>query len=235
MSGRVQTRLFDLDTRTGRVSEIVSAVVVILSLIALVALTVVAEDSRAHDWLIYLEWVFWGLFTVEYGLRLYAAPRPLSYARSFYGIVDVLAVLAGVLSVGILATAKPLRLLRAARIFKVARYSSAVERFSAAFDDIKDELALFSGVTAVIAFIAAYGIWEFEHELNPAYGNLFECVYWSVASLTMGAEGIAPVTVPGKVLAMLLVLIGLGIVAVPSGLLASALSKTDPTGSSVTR
>ncbi|MDE0132285.1 MAG: ion channel, partial [bacterium] len=115
------------------------------------------------------------------------------------------------------------------RVLKLARYSSAVDRFSEAFDDIKDELALFSGVTAVMTFIAAYGIWEFEHETNDAYGNLFECVYWSVASLTMGAEGIAPSTVAGKILAMLLVLIGLGIVAVPSGLFASALSKTgDP-------
>lgn len=227
MAGDLRSSLFRLDTRIGRATEAASGVVVILSLITLVLSTVVSEASAAHQWLVRAEYVFWAAFSLEYALRIVASPHPLRYVRSFYGIVDLLAVLAGLSSVVALGAGKPLRLLRALRVLKLARYSAAVDRFSAAFDDIKDELWLFSGVTAVLAFIAAYGIWEFEHETNEAYGNLFECVYWSVASLTMGAEGIAPISVPGKILAMLLVLIGLGIVAVPSGLFASALSKTN--------
>ena len=201
-----------------------------MALITLVLSTMIAEGTSPHGWLERAEMVFWAVFSVEYGLRIFAAPHPLRYLRSFYGIVDLLAVLAGLSALQTLGAAKPLRLLRVLRVLKLARYSSAVDRFAEAFEDIKDELALFTGVTAVMTFIAAYGIWEFEHETNDAYGNLFECVYWSVASLTMGAEGIAPVTAPGKILAMLLVLIGLGIVAVPSGLFASALSKTTNPG-----
>ena len=230
MSADLRSRLFNLDTSLGRVSEGASGIVVVLSLVTSVLSTVIVEGTNAHVWLDRAESTFWVLFTVEYALRIFAAPRPFRYLRSFYGIVDLLAVLAGLSSVVVLGAAKPLRLLRALRVLKLARYSAAVDRFSEAFDDIKDELRLYSGVTAVMTFIAAYGIWEFEHERNEAYGNLFECVYWSVASLTMGAEGIAPVTVPGKILAMLLVLIGLGIVAVPSGLFASALSKTNNPG-----
>ena len=229
MSGGFRSSLFRLDTRIGRGAEAASGIVVILSLITLVLSTVVPEGGAAHVWLVRAEYAFWAAFSVEYGLRVYASSRPLRYIRSFYGIIDLLAVLAGLSSIVALGAAKPLRLLRALRVLKLARYSAAVDRFSAAFDDIKDELWLFSGVTAVLSFIAAYGIWEFEHETNEAYGNLFECVYWSVASLTMGAEGIAPMSVPGKILAMALVLIGLGIVAVPSGLFASALSKTNTT------
>ena len=226
----LRSRLFNMDTRVGRVTEAASGVLVTLALVTLVLHTVVTEGTTTDVWLDRAEIIFWALFTVEYAMRIFASAHPLRYLRSFYGIVDLLAVMAGLSSIEVLGAAKPLRLLRALRVLKLARYSSAVDRFSEAFDDIKDELALFSGVTAVMTFLAAYGIWEFEHETNDAYGNLFECVYWSVASLTMGAEGIAPSTVAGKILAMLLVLIGLGIVAVPSGLFASALSKTgDPT------
>lgn len=224
---RLRSQLFNLDTTTGRATEVASGTIVILSMITLVLTTIVAEETTAHVWLVIIERVFWVAFSVEYALRILSASHPLRYLRSFYGIVDLMAVIAGLASLAVLSGAKPLRLLRGLRVLKLARYSSAVDRFSEAFDDIKDELALFSGVTAVLSFMAAYGIWEFEHESNEAYGNLFECVYWSVASLTMGAEGIAPTTAPGKVLAMLLVLMGLGIVAVPSGLFASALSRTN--------
>ena len=230
MSGDLRSRLFNFQTRTGIATEVVSGGIVTLSLITLVLTTTVGEGTSAHNWLENAERVFWIAFTVEYALRIFASPRRLRYIRSFYGVVDLMAALSGFLAIWAFGAGKPLRLLRALRVLKFARYSAAVDRFSEAFDDIKDELALFSGVTAVMTFIAAYGIWEFEHEVNEAYGNLFECVYWSVASLTMGAEGIAPMTVAGKVLAMLLVLIGLGIVAVPSGLFASALSKTNNPG-----
>ena len=228
MSQNEQSHLFDTDSRFGRALEMSVGVVVVLSLAPFIGFTTVEEGSSAASWIGRIDTVFWALFTVEYAARLATARHRPRYARSFYGVVDLLAVAAGLASVTALSTVKVLRVLRVLRVLKVARYSSAVDRFSAAFNDIKDELALYTGVTAVISFIAAYGIWQFEHEANEAYGNLFECVYWSVASLTMGAEGIAPSTAAGKVLAMVLVLLGLGIVAVPSGLLASALSKTDP-------
>ena len=219
-------QLFDVDTRRGRNMEVAAGAVVVLSLVPLIAQTEVSETSTAADWIEWADRVFWALFAIEYAARLVSAPDRVRYIRSFYGVVDLLAVLSGIASLPMLSSVKALRLLRVLRVLKLARYSSAVDRFSRAFADIKDELALYTGVTAVISFVAAYGIWHFEHSVNDAYGNLFECVYWSVASLTMGAEGIAPATAPGKVLARVLVLLGLGIVAVPSGLLASALSKT---------
>ena len=228
MNQDVKSRLFEADSRFGRALEMSVGAVVVLSLVPLIAFTAVEEGSSSAEWTGRIDTVFWALFSAEYAARLATARHRLRYARSFYGVVDLLAVAAGLTGVTALASVKVLRVLRVLRVLKIARYNSAVARFSAAFQDIKDELALYTGVTAVISFIAAYGIWQFEHEANEAYGNLFECVYWSVASLTMGAEGIAPSTAAGKILAMVLVLLGLGIVAVPSGLLASALSKTDP-------
>ena len=226
MSQDMQTRTFDADSRFGTSLEMVVGVLVVLSLVPLIASTVIEEGTATADWIARIDTVFWAVFTAEWVVRLAKARPRLKYVRSFYGVVDLLAVVAGLAAVPALASVKVLRVLRVLRVLKLARYTAAADRFAAAFNDIKDELALYTGVTAVITFSASYGIWLFEHEANEAYGNLFECIYWSVASLTMGAEGFAPTTVAGKILAMVLVLLGLGIVAVPSGLLASALSKT---------
>ena len=220
-------QLFDVSTRLGRIVETAVAVFVVMSLCTLVAETMVSPDGTAFRWLTRLDMALLAIFSVEYVLRVLTNPKPWRYVRSFYGVIDLLAVISGIVHIASLRGAKTLRILRVFRVFKLVRYSDAVERIADAFDDIKDELAIHLGATAVLTFVASYGIYEFEHETNESYGNIFECAYWAVASLTAGAEGVAPVTVAGKVLTMLLVLIGLGVVAVPSGLLASALSRQD--------
>lgn len=137
MSGNLRSRLFNMDTRVGRLTEAASGITVILALATLVLHTVVTEGSTADVWLDRAEITFWVLFTVEYAMRIFASAHPFRYLRSFYGIVDLLAVVAGLSSIEMLGAAKPLRLLRALRVLKLARYSSAVDRFSEAFDDIK--------------------------------------------------------------------------------------------------
>ena len=207
--------------------EIAVSVLIAVSLVTMVLETIVKPDSAAFPWLTAAERVIWLLFCAEYVCRVAGAPVKRQYVLSFYGVIDLLAVLSGLTSVGALEGLKALRVLRALRVLKLVRYSNAIDRFSNAYHDIKDELALYLAASGILTFIAAYGIWEFEHDNNENYGNIFDCVYWAVASLTAGAENMAPVTVPGKILTMLLLLLGLGIVAVPPGLLASALSKQD--------
>lgn len=223
-------KLFDMEVPLGRRVESVIGVLIVASLVTVVAETVVEEGGTAFLWLERTEFALWVFFCVEYALRIAAAPVRRRYIFSFYGVVDLLAVISGVVHISALGVWRALRILRSLRVFKLVRYSSALERFSEAYQDIKDELALYLAATAIMTFMASYGIWELEHEENETYSNIFECVYWAVTSVTAGAENMVPVTVPGKILSMLLVLLGLGIVAVPSGLLASALSKQDPKG-----
>ena len=216
---------FDLATRRGRLVEGALGLLVLVSVSVVVAETTVDPAGVAFRRLARVDFAIWVVFCVEYVARLAAARSRRRYMCSFFGIVDLLAVLAGIPAISGLRTIKVLRLLRAVRVLKLVRLSDAIDRFKDAFADIKDELAIYLGATAVLTFIASYGIYELEHEANENYGNIFECTYWAVASMTAGAEGYAPVTVGGKLLSMVLVLFGLGIVAVPSGLMASALSK----------
>jgi len=216
--------LFDINTALGRRIEGALSALVVLAVSTLIAETLVDEGSLA-TWIIRLEIVFGAIFGLEYLLRIVTSDKRRRYIFSFYGVVDLLAALSSLVLLPGLGAAKILRVFRAFRIFKLVRYSDALGRFSRAFDDIKDELAIYLCATGILTFIASYGIYVFEHEENEHYNNLFECVYWSIASLTAGAEGIAPVTVAGKLLTIVLVMIGLGVVAVPSGLFADALRK----------
>lgn len=225
ISGRVRWDPFDVETRCGRVVEGSLGLVVLASVAILVAETVVDHSSATFQRLRMVDTAIWAVFCVEYAARLAAARPRRKYVFSFFGLVDLLAVLAGIPAIAGLRSIKILRILRALRVLKLVRLSSALDRFKAAFADIRDELAIYLGATALLTFVASYGIYQFEHEVNPVYGNIFECTYWAVASMTAGAEGYVPMTVGGKLLAMVLVLFGLGIVAVPSGLMASALAK----------
>jgi len=231
MSGRFLRDPFDIATRRGRLVESALALVVLASIGVLLAETTVDRSSTAFQRLRTVDLVIWAVFCFEYAARLVVARPRRKYVFSFFGLVDLLAVLAGIPAIAGLRSVKILRILRAVRVLKLVRLSSAVDRFKAAFTDIRDELAIYLGATAVLTFVASYGIYEFEHEVNPNYGNIFECTYWAVASMTSGAEGYAPITVGGKLLAMVVVLFGLGIVAVPSGLMASALAKQPNPGS----
>ena len=216
---------FDLGTLRGRVLEGALGLLVLASVGVVVTETTVDPTGVSFRWLRRVDFTIWVVFCVEYVARLASARPRRRYVLSFFGIVDLMAVLAGIPALAGLRSVKTLRLLRALRIFKLVRLSNAMDRFREAFSDIKDELAIYLGATAVLTFVASYGIYELEHEVNENYSSIFECTYWAVASMTAGAEGYAPVTVGGKLLSMVLVLFGLGIVAVPSGLMASALSK----------
>lgn len=222
---RVLRDSFDISTRRGRRVEGSLGLVVVAAVGILVAETAVDHSSTAFQRLRVVDFAIWVVFCVEYLARLAAARPRRKYIFSFFGLVDLMAVAAGIPAIAGLRSVKVLRILRALRVLKLVRLGNAVDRFKAAFADIRDELAIYLGATAVLTFVASYGIYEFEHEVNPNYGNIFECTYWAVASMTSGAEGYAPMTVGGKLLAMVLVLFGLGIVAVPSGLMASALAK----------
>jgi voltage-gated potassium channel len=119
------------------------------------------------------------------------------------------------------------RLLRVFRVFKLARYSRAVRRFHRAFIIAREEVILFFGMTAIILFLAAVGIYYFENEAQPAtFSSVFDSFWWAVATLTtVGYGDVYPVTAGGKIFTFTVLIVGLGVVSVPAGLVASALSK----------
>ena len=132
-----------------------------------------------------------GIFTVEYILRIVVADRRLRFIISFYGVVDLLAILPFYVSTGLdLRSIRALRFLRLFQALKLARYSKAIHRLHRAFALVKEEIVLFFVVTAILLYLTAAGIYYFEHQLQPdAFSSIFHGLWWAVATLTTVGYG----------------------------------------------
>jgi voltage-gated potassium channel len=167
------------------------------------------------------------IFTIEYLLRIYAAENRAKFVFSFYGIVDLLAILPFYLASAVdLRTLRLLRMFRLIRILKLVRYHEAIRRLGKAFYMAKEELIIFTLATLIFIFLSAVGIYYFEHAAQPdVYRSIFDSLWWAVTSLTtVGYGDMYPVTAGGKIFSFFVLMLGLGLVAVPTGIMAAALS-----------
>ena len=168
------------------------------------------------------------LFVAEYCARIWAEERKRDYILSFYGIVDFLAIFpALILPIVGMQEFRALRLLRLFRFVKAWRYSAAALRFTNALWESKEEIAIFFAGIGIVLYIAAVGIYHFEHEAQPdVFQSVFHALWWAVMTVTtVGYGDVYPITTGGRIFTSIVVLLALGIVAVPAGILASALSK----------
>jgi voltage-gated potassium channel len=169
------------------------------------------------------------VFTVEYILRLTCSAHPLRYAVSFWGLVDFIAVVPALLFLfPDLATLRTLRLLRLLRILKLFRANRALDRIAMAIDKVKAEFLIFLFIACVAVFLAAVGIYHFEHLAQPeAFGSIPASLWWAVATLTtVGYGDVYPITTGGRIFTGVILLIGIGVIAVPAGLITAALADT---------
>ena len=168
------------------------------------------------------------LFTTEYLLRLFLANQKLNFIFSFYGFIDLLAILPFFVAGIDLRSVRIFRLFRLFRMLKLFRYNRAIERFRKTFVTIKEELVLFLLACVFLIYVTSVGIYYFERNAQPeAFSSVFHAMWWAVATLTtVGYGDIYPITVGGRIFTTFILFIGLGIIAVPAGLVASALSKT---------
>jgi voltage-gated potassium channel len=168
------------------------------------------------------------VYTVEYAIRLHLARPRWKYVTSFYGIVDLLAIVPFYLALAFnMQAVRAFRLLRLLRLFKLIRYTNAVQRFRRAFAIARDDLVLFGVSALIVLYLASIGIYHFEHDAQPErYSSVFDSLWWAVATLTtVGYGDIYPITPGGRLFTFVVLMLGLGFVAVPSGLIASALSR----------
>jgi voltage-gated potassium channel len=216
------------DTRGGRVFDIFILSLVVVSLVTFSIETLPKLTPTAERWLNFIEVITVGVFSIEYLLRLLVADSKPRFVFSFFGLVDLLAILPFYLAIGLdLRSIRALRFLRLFRAFKMARYSKAIQRFHRAFLIAREEIVLFLLVALMVMYFAAVGIYYFENGAQPeAFASVFHSLWWAVSTLTtVGYGDIYPITVGGKIFTFFVLVVGLGIVAVPTGLMASALSK----------
>ncbi|WP_348704200.1 ion transporter, partial [uncultured Neptuniibacter sp.] len=148
---------------------------------------------------------------------------------SFYGLIDLLAILPFYLAFAIdLRTLRLIRFLRLMRVLKLARYNKAMLRFNKALLLAKEELIIFTISSIVMLYLSAVGIYHFENEAQPeVFRSIFDSLWWAVATLTtVGYGDIYPITTGGRVFTFGILMVGLGLIAVPTGIIASALNST---------
>lgn len=212
----------------GRVFFIVVQLLIAVSLISFSIETIPTLSREARFGLHVVEVVTVAIFTVEYAARLLVAENRLRFIFSFFGLIDLLAILPFYISTGVdLRAVRILRFFRIFRAFKILRYSKAIQRFRDAFVDVRQELVLYVMATGMLIYLSAVGIYYFENELQPdVFGSVFDSLWWSIVTLTTVGYGDAvPQTAGGRAFTAFVLLLGVGTVAIPSALLAAALTK----------
>ena len=222
--------IFEADTVAGKVFDIALLALIILSVFAVMLESVEPIRAQYGDTLIAAEWVFTLLFTTEYICRLITVPHPLRYARSFFGIIDLLAVLPTYVAILLpgaqgLIVIRAIRLIRVFRIFKLVRYVGEAGALNRALRSSRHKITVF--IITLLTIIPTVGTVMFIIE-GPEHGftSIPQSSYWTIVTMTtVGYGDVAPHTVAGKIVASFVMILGYGIIAVPTGIVTAELTR----------
>ena len=208
----------------GRFEKLIQ-ILIVISLISFAFETLPNLSTAWQTVLKFTEIIIVLIFTIEYIIRISLCRPRLKYIFSFYGVIDILAILPFFLTAGIdIKSIRAFRLLRLLRFVKLLKYNKAIRRLRDALIDAKDELILSGIVAGILLYLASIGIYYFEEEAQPdSFGSVFHSMWWAVCSLTtVGYGDVKPITVGGKIFTGIVLIIGVGIVAMPTAILASS-------------
>jgi voltage-gated potassium channel len=220
---RLHEIIFEAETPAGKAFDVALLVCIVASVATVLLESVSSIRARYGPILRALEWAFTLLFTAEYLLRLVCVGRPLRYARSFFGIVDLLAIVPTYLSVFFagaqsLLVIRALRLLRIFRVMKLVHFVGEARMLRAALQASLRKIIVFLGTVVTIVLIVGSLMYLVEGE-DSGFTSIPQGMYWAIVTLTtVGYGDIAPQTVVGKLLASVVMILGYGIIAVPTGI-----------------
>ena len=235
--------IFEADTPAGKAFDVSLIVIILLSVVVVIVSTMPSARAEPYRTLyLTLEWIFTATFLVEYVLRLVIVRRPLRYAFSFYGIIDLLSILPafiglipGSIAADKLMVIRTLRLLRIFRVFKLTRYLREASALREAVRLSRHKLAVFMTTVLIVVLIASALMHVIETQPsaehpngNPGFYTLPDSLYWAVITMTtVGYGDVVPSTGAGKVITMALVLVGYSIIIVPTGILTAEIASTN--------
>jgi len=217
----------DNTSKKGKIFDNIIQFLILFSLIAFSIETLPNNSPEIIKFLYEFEIFCISIFSIEYLLRIIVSNKPFSYIFSFYGLIDFLAVIPYYLSSIDLRFLRAFRIFRIFRAFKLIRYNKALNRFQIAYRIVKEELMLFMVVIVILLFIVSAGIYFFENQAQPeVFKSIFHSSWWSIVTLTtVGYGDVYPITLGGKIFTFFVLIIGVGVVTVPAGLVATSLSK----------
>jgi len=229
LRARLYAVIFEAETRAGRLFDLTLIVAILLSVTVVVLDSVQAVSNNYGDLLGALEWFFTLLFTVEYLARLYCVRRPLRYATSFFGIIDFLSVLPNYLAIlmpgaYVLLDVRILRLLRIFRVLKLTSYVEEYGLLNRALLASRRKILIFLSVVMMVVLLLGTVMYVVEGPQH-GYTSIPTSVYWAITAITtVGFGDIVPKTDIGRAISSMMMLLGWGILAVPTGIISSELA-----------
>jgi voltage-gated potassium channel len=223
---RIREIIFGTSTPAGKAFDVVLIVTIIASVIAIMLDSVEGFSQRHHQGLFQLEWFFTLLFTVEYALRIYSSPHPTRYMRSFFGIIDLLAILPTYLSLfepslNYLMVIRVLRVLRIFRVLKLMRYLNEASVLLRAMRASGRKIFVFFIMVFTCTCIFGTIMYLLEAPHN-GFTSIPKSIYWAIVTITtVGYGDIAPQSVLGQALAAMVMMTGYAIIAVPTGIISA--------------
>ena len=222
--------IYEADTKGGKIFDVVLLIAILASVLLVMLESVDSFDTKYHNFLNISEWVITILFSLEYILRIISIKKPLKYVFSFYGLIDLLSTIPKYLSLFFigshhLAALRALRLLRVFRILKLARYIGASDKLLVALKASKAKIAVFLFFVVILCVILGTVMYMVEGEEN-GFTSIPRSVYWAIVTLTtVGYGDIAPHTPLGQFIASIIMILGYGIIAIPTGIVSSEMTK----------
>ncbi|MXV16730.1 ion transporter [Hufsiella ginkgonis] len=227
---RIYVIVFRSDTRAGRLFDLVLLWLIILSILSVVLESVASFRAGYLPYIRVAEWIFTTAFTLEYGLRVYSSHRPWRYVFSFYGLIDLLAFIPAYLSIlfagaQYLVVIRAFRLLRVFRILKLTRFSNEGNILKSALKASRYKIIVF--LTTVITLVTIIGALMYIIEGDESgFTSIPMSIYWAIVTITtVGYGDVSPQTPLGRILASILMVIGYGIIAVPTGIVSVELAR----------
>lgn len=218
--------IFKADTHAGRLFDLTLIWAIALSVLVVVLDSVQSISAHWGAWFYVLEWGFTLAFTAEYIARLLCVQRPARYARSFYGVVDLVSVLPTYLAILVpglssLIDVRVLRLLRIARLFKLSAYSQEFRTLARALSASRRKITVFVGVVMMVVLVLGTLMYVVEGPEN-GFTSIPAAVYWAIATMTtVGFGDLVPKTDLGRAIASMMMLLGWGVLAVPTGIVSA--------------
>ena len=225
--------IFEADTPLGKTFDIALLIIISLSVLIVMLESINYIQIKYHTFFLILEWIFTIIFTIEYILRLYSVYRPMKYATSFFGIIDLLAIIPTYLSFFIsgsqtLLVIRALRLLRIFRIFKLGHFLKEGDLIMSALRRSRAKITVF--LTAVILLVIIIGsvMYLIEGGAGSGFSSIPRSIYWAIVTLTtVGYGDITPATDIGQFLSAVVMILGYSMLAVPTGIVSAELASGD--------